>query len=80
MSRMTYEEAARRIAEHMIIHKMAENPHAQKIYEAHKLAVDVLLAADRTSKASMCLLREQDRCNEYCDGWNIYEDCYVPSE
>lgn len=77
---MTYLEAAKRIEEHMKIHFEREYPHAMKITEALEMAVKLLHKADRESKASLCLLRCEDRCSEYCDGWNIYEDCYVPSE
>lgn len=77
---MTYLEAAKRIEEHMELHFAKEYPHAMKITEALKMAVKLLYKADRESKASLCLLRDQDKCNEYCDGWNIYEDCYIPSE
>lgn len=77
---MTYLEAAKRIEEHMEIHFSKEYPRAIKITEALEMAVKLLYKADKESKASLCLMRELDKCNEYCDGWNIYEDCYVPNE
>lgn len=77
---MTYSEAAKRIEDHMIVHKLAEHPYAVKITEALQMAICLLYKADKESKTSLCKLRCEDRCSEYCDGWNIYEECYVPSE
>ena len=77
---MTFNEAAKRIEDHMIVHKLAEHPNAVYITEALEMAIRLLYKADKESKASLCKLRCEDKCNEYCDGWNIYEECYIPSE
>lgn len=43
---MTYKEAAERIKDHMVIHKMYE-PRAVKITEALEIAVNLLLQAEQ---------------------------------
>lgn len=43
---MTFKEAAERIRDHMVVHKMRES-HAVKITEALEMAVDLLLWAEQ---------------------------------
>lgn len=44
---MTFKEAALRIEDHMIVHKLAEYPHAIKITEALNMATELLLWMDK---------------------------------
>lgn len=59
---MTYREAADRIEEHAQIHFKHEYPHAFKITEALKLAVDVLREKESTQKC----------WEQICVGMKIY--------
>ena len=77
---MTFKEAATRIADHMIVHKMQEDNRAIKITEALEIAVGLLLWADEQP----AILFESDVVeiiNEYYnnglrDGFNRAKKAY----
>lgn len=48
-----------------------------------EMHIDVLGLVEIVSftdvKSALCKHRNEDKCNEYCEGFDTSKDCYIPS-